>query len=80
MLWLIISRDINISRDKLESALLKEHGVGIFYITLPKGQNTHWNMVKVLIAKWEDIVEICQKRKPPFSYQVPIRGNIKKID
>lgn len=77
---ILISRDINISRDKLESSLLKEYNVGIFYISLPKGQNNHWNMVKVLIENWEEIISICKKKHPPFAYRVPIRGAMKKLD
>jgi hypothetical protein len=59
--------------------LCKQYKIGVFFLTLPKGQNKHWEMVKILIAKWEDIVEITKTERKPFAYRIRIVGKMEQM-
>jgi ribulose bisphosphate carboxylase small subunit len=48
---ILITRDFNIYKTRLQFELCKQYKLGVFFLTLPKGQNKHWEMVKTLIAK-----------------------------
>jgi hypothetical protein len=46
---------------------------------LPKGQDKHWEIVKLLINNWEEVIDRCNKEKKPFAYRIPVRGNMQKL-
>ncbi|HMO61904.1 MAG TPA: hypothetical protein PKC39_06635 [Ferruginibacter sp.] len=76
---ILITRDLNISRTKLQFQLCEEYVLGVFFIKLPKGMSKHWEIVKLLINCWEQIVELSKVEKRPFGFEVPIRGKLKKL-
>ena len=39
----------------------------------------HWEIVKLLINSWEEILDKITKDKRPFGYEIPVRGKMKKI-
>lgn len=69
---ILVSRDIRIANTRLQFELLKKHELGAFFITLPKGMNKHWELVKLLVKFWEEIIRISKKKKKPFAYRIMI--------
>jgi hypothetical protein len=39
----------------------------------------HWEIVKMLIEHWEEIIRVIQKERLPFGYEIPTRGKMRKI-
>lgn len=76
---ILITKDINIRRRKLQYDLCKEYGIGIFFLDMPKGQSTHWEMVRLLIEKWEDIIKVVRKNKRPFAYTISPKGKLREL-
>ena len=74
----LITRDYNIKRKKAQAGLYRQYSIGMVFIRLPKDGNTHWQMVKLLIAHWQDIIEICTKKKP-FAYRLSVQTGLKPI-
>jgi PIN like domain len=75
---ILITRDLNIQRTRLQYQLCKEYKLGVFFLKLPQGMNKHWEIVKLLINSWEEIIEKISSEKRPFGYEIPIRGKFKK--
>jgi hypothetical protein len=76
---ILITRDINIHKTRFQYELCKQHKIGIFFLTLPKNQNKHWEMVKLLIENWEDIIEKVKNDRLPFAYRLRIVGKMEKM-
>jgi len=38
----------------------------------------HWEIVKLLVSSWEEIIDKINTEKKPFAYEVPLRGKFKK--
>lgn len=77
---ILVTKDIAISHTRLQYELCKDHGIGVFFLNLPKGQSKHWDMVKVFITKWEEIALIIEKRKAPFAYRIQPSGKLREMD
>jgi predicted nuclease of predicted toxin-antitoxin system len=75
---ILITRDLNIQRTRLQYQLCKEYKLGVFFLKLPQGMNKHWEIVKLLINSWEEIIEKMTSERRPFGYEIPIRGKFKK--
>lgn len=39
----------------------------------------HWEIVKLLINSWEEILDKTTKDKKPFGYEILVRGRMKKL-
>lgn len=76
---ILITRDINIHRTRLQNDLCQKHKLGVFFLTMQKGQDKHWEVVKCLINNWEQIISIISREKPPFSYRIKLRGGMEKL-
>ncbi|MGD8777443.1 MAG: hypothetical protein PVH88_00595 [Ignavibacteria bacterium] len=76
---ILITRDINIQKTRLQFELCKEHKLGVFFLTLPKNQNKHWEIVRLLINNWESMIEKIEREKKPFAYRVRIKGRMEKL-
>lgn len=75
----LITRDFRIHKNKLQYELYQKHGLGVFFISLPKGMNKHWELVKVLINSWENIVQNINSEKMPFAFRIHIKGKMEKL-
>jgi len=75
----MITKDLNIYKTKLQYQLCKQYQIGIFFIKMPKGMDKHWEIIKLLVNSWEEIIEKISKEKRPFGYEIPVRGKMKKI-
>jgi hypothetical protein len=75
---ILITKDINIYRRNVQYHLCKQYKLGVFFIHLPKGSNRHWEIVKLLIDKWEELVVIINKKSLPYGYELSPR-KLKKL-
>jgi fructose-specific phosphotransferase system component IIB len=75
----LITRDINIHKTRFQFDLCKQHKIGVFFLTLPKGLNKHWEMIRLLIEKWEEIVEKSINDRKPFAYRIRVVGNMQRM-
>jgi len=76
---ILITRDFNIHKTRFQFDLCKQHKIGVFFLTLPKGQSKHWEMVKLLIMKWEEMIEKIEKERKPFAYRIRVAGKMEKM-
>lgn len=76
---ILITRDFNIHKTRFQFDLCKQYKIGVFFLTLPKGQNKHWEMVKLLIVKWEEIIEKINSDRKPLAYRIRITGKMEKM-
>lgn len=76
---ILITKDLNIHKTRLQYQLCKEYKIGIFFLKMQKGMDRHWEIIKLLINSWEEIIDKIGKEKRPFGYEIPVRGKMKKI-
>ncbi len=76
---IMITKDLNIHKTRLQYQLCEQYKMGIFFIKMQKGMDKHWEIVKLLINSWEEILDKVAKEKKPFGYEIPVRGRMKKI-
>jgi hypothetical protein len=76
---IIITKDLNIQRTRLQYQLCEQFNIGIFFLKFPKGLDKHWEIVKLLINSWEEILNKIKNEKKPFGYEIPIRGKMRKL-
>jgi len=76
---ILITKDIKITKTQLQFDLCKKHKLGMFFLSLPKNQNKHWEIVKLLINHWENMVNIITKEHAPFAYRIKFRGKMEKL-
>ena len=76
---IMITKDLNIHKTRLQYQLCEAFGLGIFFLKMPKGMDKHWEIVKLLISSWEDMIERIRKEQKPFGYELPMRGKMKKL-
>lgn len=75
---ILITKDLNIHRTRLQYNLCQQFNIGAFFIKLPKGMDKHWEIVKLLISAWEEIIDKINSERKPFAYEIPLRGKFKK--
>lgn len=76
---ILITKDLNIHRTRLQAQLCEEHKVGVFFLKMPKGQDKQWEIVKLLVYNWEDIVSKTNKEKRPFSFRFKPNGKPERM-
>ena len=76
---ILVTRDINIQKTRLQFGLCKQYNLGLFFLKLPKNQNKHWEIVKLLVNNWEEIIQKSEKERKPFAFSIPVRGKMGKI-
>ena len=76
---ILITKDLNIHKTRLQYQLCEQFKIGVFFLKLQKGLDKHWEIVKLLINSWEEILEKMTKEKRPFGYEIPLRGRMKKL-
>lgn len=53
---ILITKDINIYRTRMQYQLCKNYKLGVFFLKPAKGMDKHWEIVKMLINNWEEII------------------------
>ena len=75
----LITKDINIHKTQLQYQLCQEYKLGIFFLKLPKGLDKHWEIVKLLVNSWPELVEKARNDRKPFGYGIPTKGKMRKL-
>ncbi|MCK9425555.1 MAG: hypothetical protein M0Q21_05930 [Ignavibacteriaceae bacterium] len=75
----LITKDFNIYKSRLQYELCKQYNLGLFFLKLPKNQDKHWAIVKLLINNWEVIIQKADKEVKPFAFTLPVRGKMEKL-
>jgi hypothetical protein len=76
---ILITKDFNIKKTHLQFELCRQYELCVFFITLPKNQDKHWDIVKLLINNWEEITQKAVRDKHPFAYRIRIKGKMEKL-
>ena len=76
---ILITRDLSIQKTRLQFELCSKYDLGMFFLALPKNENKHWEIVKLLINHWEEINIKIQNEKKPFAYRITKRGKMEKL-
>jgi len=76
---ILITQDITIHRTKLQYHLCSKYNLGLFFLTLPKNQARHWEIVKLLINNWEEVISKSESDRKPFAYRIRVRGKMEKL-
>jgi len=67
----VITQDYNIQRIRHQRELCIQYGLGMFYFRPPSKKGfTYWEMLKMLVKHWPEIIKVVSKKKRPFSYKV----------
>lgn len=74
----LITRDDRI-RTSFQYELCKQHGLGSFFIVLPKNLDRHWELVKLLIYHWEEVIAKASRERKPFAYRIRMRGKMQRM-
>lgn len=76
---ILITKDTNIHRTRMQYQLCEIYGLGVFFLKPSKGMDKHWEIVKMLIENWEEIIRVITKEKLPFGYEITKRGKLRKL-
>ena len=76
---ILITKDLNIRRVRLQAQLCEAHKLGVFFLKMPTGQDTSWEIIKVLTINWEYIVDKVQKEKHPFAFRLKPVGKPERM-
>jgi len=74
----LITKDIRM-RTTLLFALCQQYKLGIFFLKMPSGKEAHWDIVRVLIENWDEIVKHTLKERRPFAFVVKPRGKMGQL-
>lgn len=70
---ILITNDLKQYSRKNEHDIIKELGITVILLHLPKGANFALKY-KTIIDRWEEIKTICRKNKHPFFCKIKMRG------
>ena len=76
---ILISRDLHIVKTRHQHELCNKYKLGAFFLKLSKGESKHWEIVKLLISKWEGIIEKCRSSRKPFGYIIHKAGKFQPM-
>lgn len=74
---ILITKDTRI-RNSIQFQLCEKYRLGVFFLKPSKGMDRHWEIVKMLVENWEEIIQIINKERLPFSYSIPMKGKMRK--
>ncbi len=78
---IVITQDFNIQKTKHQRELYKQNDVGILFLTSSKAGISYWEIVKLLIKRWDEITQIIKKNKTPFAYRCSsVNAKFEKLD
>ena len=76
----MVTRDFNIKRTQLQYELCKKSKIGLFFLSPTKGSERHWDIVKLLINHWEEIVKKSAIESHPFAFKITAKGKFHKLE
>ncbi len=69
---IVITQDIKIARTRTLAEVCKRYKLGIFFVKKPKSYK-YWDLVEMIITKWNIIKESTRNSNKPFAYIVTPR-------
>lgn len=76
----IITQDYNINRIRHQRELCEQYGLGMFYFRPPsKNGFLYFDMLKMMVKHWPDIIKISQKEKRPFAYKATSNSKLERL-
>lgn len=57
---------------------IKQHSAACFYVRA--ANKPTWDLGRLLLRKWDQIVEITKTEEPPYIYRLAGSGEITRID
>lgn len=74
------TQDISIQHTRHQKALCDQYKLGMFFFKPPSKTSFHnWDLVKLIIKHWEDIIKLASETKRPFVYRFSSREEIKDL-
>jgi hypothetical protein len=74
------TQDISIYHTRHQKALCDQYKLGMFFFRPPSKTGFHnWDLVKLIIKHWEEIIKLACNTKRPFAYRISSRGEIKEL-
>ncbi len=70
----LITRDRGISRTQVHYQLCQENNTIVVFIKLPKHSDRLWDLVRILVKHWEEIIKIATSNKPYSMRLLPTHG------
>lgn len=78
---IVITQDFHLQRIRHQRDLCKEYNLGMLFVHPPsKNGFSFWEMTKLLIKRWEEILRIIKKDTPPFAYRCTSRTKFEKLE
>lgn len=66
---IVITQDLNISRTSSLWRLCTDYKLGIFFVKPPRSYK-YWDIVKLMIKKWEEMKNKAVASRTPYGYRV----------
>lgn len=78
---IVITQDLRIQTQRHQNELYKKCGVGLFFFSPPsKSGFAYWEMVKLLVNRWDEIKQIMRKNETPFAYRCKAKSKFEKMN
>lgn len=77
----VVTQDVHLNRRKQEIELYRQQEIGLFFLrgkSKKQGMSV-WEMVEAMAKHWPFILETIRTQKPPFAYEVKLKGQPKKV-
>ena len=75
--WIVFSHDRKFHSLAMETAAVRQHRVGCFY--LPYANDVTWKKLSVFVRSFDRILTIAESRPTPYVYDVYVNGRIKEV-
>jgi len=75
--WVVFSHDRKFHKETVETAAIKQHNVGCFY--LPGANKPVWDKVSIFIRSFNRIRELSESTSRPFVYDLKLNGHIREV-
>jgi hypothetical protein len=76
----ILTQDFNIHRINHQHTLCEHYNLGMFYVRPPsKCGFRYWDMVKLLVKHWPEIIKIATRQSRPFAYKITSKSKIEGL-
>lgn len=76
----VITQDYNLQRIRHQRILSEQAQLGMFYFRPPTKKGfRYWDMVRIMVKHWPEILKIIEHEDRPFSYQMTSRKGPFKI-
>ncbi len=77
----VVTQDVHLNRRKQEIELYRQQEIGLFFLrgkSKKQGMSV-WEMVEAMAKHWPFVLETIRTQKPPFAYEVKLKGQPKKL-